>query len=233
MAFGNVNYTALEPPSIFYGENVRNKCLWFDDFTSNEGSTTWSRSDRGTNNDDEFGTQVSNASYIGGWYGLGSGNTTDNLGVQVQAKSFVVTPREGKEIYFESQFQLNGDLKADYFIGLADTDTSLNGDGALTAKSLGFAKFDQLNPVFVTRKTNETQTATGLAPVLDTTYRLGIQVIGTTEVNYYLDGVKVATVGAANIPDGDLSVSFSVMNNASTDANPKLFVDYVYLSTDR
>ena len=145
----------------------------------------------------------------------------------------------GKKAFFKARFKVSDATQSDFLIGLAVTDTTLQGavsgagvtDGILFNKDDGDALLDfnvQKNAT-----TGQTRAA-GIATVVsDTFLTVAWYFDGVNEVKYYVDDVQRGTLDGSStyLPDTELTVSFAMMNGEAVAKTMTL--DYIFASIER
>ena len=178
----------------------------------------------------------------GGVISIDSGAATDNQGVESFQPDSVgqVLVSAGRQIYCEMRVKrvLQG---AGQFFGLAEVDAAAMGTAHFEAKGIGFVcdggtsaitALDVITTATASANSGEEVTAdvlTGMAN--DDQYRIyGIELNGTGEAKFFVDGVLKAT-HTTNIPTGALVPTLCSVNSAA--AQSKMSVDYIYITADR
>lgn len=146
---------------------------------------------------------------IPGCLSIDSGATTDNQGANVQRLKSGFIPAANKSIWAEWYISLTATTppvtKAQLFVGLAASDTSIIAAGAMTTNNrIGWMILDGglLVTTFTCDKAGTATTKTGPTLVAATPIRLGFFYDGVADtVQQYVDGVATGTaVATANIP---------------------------------
>lgn len=145
----------------------------------------------------------------------------------------------GKKAFFKARFKVSDATESDFLIGLAVTDTTLQGavSGAGVTDGIFFNKDDgdALLDFNVQKDATTGQTrAAGIATVVsDTFLTVAWYFDGISEVKYYVDNVHLGTLAgtSAYLPDTELTVSFAIMNGAA--AAKTMTVDYIFASLER
>jgi len=147
-------------------------------------------------------------------------NESDEFQKDGEAFQLVV----GKPLWFEARMRVSEATEVDFLVGLCITDTTLIdglSDGVYFLKDDGDTAIDY----HCEKDSGDSTGNTGVN--LSTAYRkYGIHFNGAGQVDYWLDGVRVASVTGANVPDDELlSISFAIQNGDGNARN--LSVDYI------
>ena len=170
---------------------------------------------------------------VGGVALADSGSTTQHQGINVQKLGESIKPAADKDIWFEARIKVVDTYdKAEIFVGLADTDTTLMPSGAMDSTNANYVGFAipttgaGVMALYGCKATAE-DTVAGVATIEEATYiKVAFKVTGVTSVEYWIDGVRGAsTLATANIPIVDLTPSFVCQTDGTND--PILHVDYV------
>ena len=163
---------------------------------------------------------------------------TADQGINAQKVNACVLPVAGTNIWFEARVQVSH-IDNQIFVGIADTDTTLIGTGALdesNVESVGF--FTDVNSTTllggtVTQKTGVPDVTEDIVAMPATTWTtLGFKITGITKVEFYVDGVLVETgATAASIPAVEMAYSLVCQNEDGSNVNT-LKVDWVRLAQD-
>lgn len=146
---------------------------------------------------------------IPGALAIDSGATTDNQGANLQRLKSMFIPAANKSIWFEWFGQLTATTppvtKAQLYIGLAASDTSIIAAGAMTTNNrIGWMILDGglLATTFTCDKAGTATTKTGPTLVAATDIRLGFFYDGVADtVQQYVNGATLGTpVATTNIP---------------------------------
>lgn len=161
----------------------------------------------------------------------------DSIELQKLGESFLIT--SGKRTFFKARFKVSDATQSDFLIGLAVTDTTLQGaisgagvtDGIFFNKDDGDALLDiqcQLNAT-----TGQLRAAGVHTVVSDTFLTVAWAYDGKDEIKYYVDDVHKGSLAATSSyrPDTELTVSFAIMNG---EAVAKIMtVDYILAAQER
>lgn len=134
-----------------------------------------------------------------------------------------------EKAWFKSRFKVSDATQSDFVIGLQIIDTSPldTEDGIFFQKDDGDTALD-----FHVEKSGTQTSSTDIHTMEDDTYVTVGWYYDKTNFHVYVDGVKVATVDDANIPDDqELTISFGIQNGAA--AAKSMSVDYIYASQER
>lgn len=161
----------------------------------------------------------------------------DRNELQKVGESFLLTA--GKRAFFKARFKVSDATQSDFLIGLAVTDTTLQGSvsGAGVTDGIFFNKDDGDALLDVQCQKNATtgQTrAAGVATVADDTFlTVAWAYDGVSSLAYYVDNVQLGTLDASStyLPDTELTVSFAIMNGEGVAKT--MTVDYIFASFER
>lgn len=225
--------------------------VYFNDFlTASQDldlTTEWDENDVGTQTLDP--TTFIRDGVANGVLRLDS-DATDGDGISLQLsisanKGQAVVPTAGRTIAFEARVTHEDWDAHHWFVGLAeDTGATAvvdaNGDMVATTEYVGFHHNDDDDadgiPRLIAAGGNNTEVTTtpssGIRTGTNNTFRtLGLRIVGTTRIYWYIDGREVGSAALASAFTGNLYVSFgNVMNAASGDA---LDIDYVFSGQTR
>lgn len=156
---------------------------------------------------------------------------------QKVGESFLLTA--GKRAFFKARFKVSDATQSDFLIGLAVTDTSLQGSvsGAGVTDGIFFNKDDGDASLDVQCQKNATtgQTrAAAIATVADNTFlSVAWAYDGVDSVKYYVDDVHIGTLDGSStyLPDTELTVSFAMMNGEGVAKTMTL--DYILAASER
>ena len=161
----------------------------------------------------------------------------DRNELQKVGESFLMAA--GKKAFFKARFKVSDATQSDFLIGLAVTDTTLQGavSGAGVTDGIFFNKDDgdALLDFNVQKNATTGQTrAAGIATVVsDTFLTVAWYFDGVNEVKYYVDDVQRGTLDGSStyLPDTELTVSFAMMNGEAVAKTMTL--DYIFASIER
>jgi hypothetical protein len=162
---------------------------------------------------------------------IDAGATTDNQGANVQRLKSAFIPAANKSIWAEFNVILTATTppvtRAQLFVGLAESDTTIIASGALSTNNhIGWRIVDGglLVSLFAAAKAGTATTATGHTFVAATAVKLGFVYDGVADtLQQYINGVATGSaIATANIPKVALYPSF-VCQSDGTD-RPNLIV---------
>jgi hypothetical protein len=161
----------------------------------------------------------------------------DSNEFQKVGESFLLTA--GKRAFFKARFKVSDATQSDFLIGLAVTDTTLQGavSGAGVTDGIFFNKDDgdALLDVQVQKNATTGQTrGVGIATVVsDTFLTVAWAYDGKSEVKYFVNDVHLGTLDGTStyLPDTDLTVSFAMQNGEAVAKTMTL--DYIFASFER
>lgn len=162
---------------------------------------------------------------------LDAGATTDNQGINLQRLKTPFVPASGKSIWAEFVVTLTATTppvtRAQLFVGLAASDTTIIASGAQTTNNrIGWQILDGalLVSSFTVDKAGTASTTTGHTFVPATQVRLGFRYDGTADtVQQYINGVATGSaITTTNVPKAALYPSF-VCQSDGTD-RPNLLI---------
>lgn len=174
----------------------------------------------------------------GGALLITNGAVDDNSNqLQKVGESFLLA--SGKKAIFKARFKVSDATQSDFLIGLAVTDTTLQGavSGAGVTDGIFFNKDDgdALLDFNVQKDATTGQTrAAGIATVVsDTFLTVAWYFDGVSEVKYYVDGAHKGTLSGAStyLPDTELTVSFAIQNGEAVAKTMTL--DYIFAAMER
>lgn len=136
----------------------------------------------------------------------------------------------GKKTFFKTRFKTSDATQTDLIFGLVITDTTplANSDGVYFLKA-----DDAATVVLAVNKNSTATTSSALATLADDTFvTLAFYYDGKSEVQAFVDDVKVSTLATTNLPDDeDLTVTFGIQNGAA--AAKTLTLDYILAAQER
>ena len=161
----------------------------------------------------------------------------DRNELQKVGESFLLAA--GKRAFFKARFKVSDATQSDFLIGLAVTDTTLQGavDGAGVTDGIFFNKDDgdALLDFNVQKNATTGQTrAAGVATVVsDTFLTVAWAFDGVSEVKYYVNDAQKGTLDGSStyLPDTELTVSFALMNGEA--AAKTMTLDYIFAAIER
>jgi hypothetical protein len=166
-----------------------------------------------------------------------AGADNDRNELQKVGESFLLTA--GKRTVFKARFKVSDATQSDFLIGLAVTDTTLQGsvDGAGVTDGIFFSKDDGDTQLDVQCQKNATtgQTrAANIATVADDTFlTVAWAYDGVSEVKYFVNDVQLGTLDGTStyLPDTELTVSFAIQNGEAVAKT--MTVDYILAAQER
>lgn len=153
---------------------------------------------------------------------LDCNSTTQGQGANLQRVKSIFVPAAGKHIWAEFKVKIVDTFdKVQFFVGLAEVDTTIIGSGAITTQNhIGWygAASNAGTMVLAGAKANTATTVTGTAIAEDTYIKLGFYIDGVTSVTQYINGVAISTgLVTANIPIVALCPSFVCQSDGTND----------------
>lgn len=152
---------------------------------------------------------------------LDSNSTTATQGANLQRLTAGFIPAASKDIWFEARVKVVDTYdKAELFIGLAASDTSIIATSAVSTNNhIGWSCVtDDGILLFDSDKAGTGDTGTGTTLVEDTYVSLGFHVSGVTSITQYVNGVETGTAKAtANIPIVVMYPSFVCQSGGTND----------------
>jgi hypothetical protein len=156
-------------------------------------------------------------------------SATATQGINVQRSGTVgesFTPLANTVIWGEGRIKA-ADIATgpEFFWGLAVIDTSIIASSAISAQAIGFKSQTDDNVILATCKDGSGETtAASIHTFVDGTWvKLGFRVSDTSVVEFFVNGVKVATI-TANIPTTDMVPSVVCQSGGTTD--PIIHMDW-------
>ena len=166
-----------------------------------------------------------------------NGSTTSDDGIEAQLTNCLVKPAAGKKIWFEARVKMN-DATDLYFVGLAGVDTTLMAAGVVddVVDKCGFyheaASTDNYISAISSRLTSEEKDTDVGANADDTYVKLGFRIDGLSNVEFYRNGVIVATcTDTSDIPNAVMCLS-AVSKIEFAGANATLTWDWVRIAQE-
>lgn len=133
-------------------------------------------------------------------------NEDDGINAQVIGEAFKLA--SGNIVYFGIRAKLSEATQSDFFAGLAITDTDILGG---VTDRIGFQKLDGATDVKAMLEKDNTETLTAALATADTSYHTYEFYFDGSAVEFFIDGVSVATPAVTNLPDDEelrVSVQF-------------------------
>lgn len=145
----------------------------------------------------------------------------------------------GKRAFFKARFKVSDATQSDFLIGLAVTDTTLQGsvDGAGVTDGIFFNKDDGDAYLDINCQKNattgQTRAANIATVVSDTFMSVAWAYDGVSELKYFVNDVQLGTLDASStyLPDTELTVSFAIQNGEAVAKT--MTVDYLFAALER
>lgn len=172
------------------------------------------------------------ADTAGGRLGMTSAATTDNDGSSIQGNE-IFLPAANKKIWFETLLQSSDADQMDVVAGLT-VNFATNPEAALTAADRICFQIDDGNASILCKTESggtETSTDSGIDAADTTDVRLGIRVVGTGLVEFYINRSLVAS-HTTNIPTTELTPALMQLSGNAT-GTKSMSVDYVMVVAER
>jgi hypothetical protein len=203
----------------------------FDDFTgvALDGTNDW------TVVKDSGASAAIGADIESGVLLLTSAATTDNDGASVQGNE-IFAVAAGRNIWFQTKCKVSDADDIDFSVGFT-VNFATNPEAMLTAADRIVFESDDGTAVLqcITEK-NGTETATALGSdfnLADDTYvTLGILVVGTSRVEFYVNNVLAAT-HTTNIPDDENLTVGAMELSGSNSGTKSATIDYIFAAQTR
>lgn len=147
----------------------------------------------------------------------------DGANLQLIGESFKLVP--GAQLYFGIRYKLSEATQSDFFVGLAVTDTDILGG---VTDRIGFQKLDGATDIHAMLEKDATETLTDAlaTQATDTFQTLEFFVDADGAVEFFVDGVSVATPATTNLPnDEELRLTIQFLSGA--DGIKTMTVDWV------
>lgn len=136
----------------------------------------------------------------------------------------------GKQLWFESIFQVDDATQSDFIMGLQILDTTPLAvtDGVFFRKDDGDANID-----FVVVKDSTATTTTAVTTVADDVdIKLGFYFDGVDKILIFVNGVALASSVTTNLPDDEvLTISYGIQNGEA--AIKTMSIDSIFASKER
>lgn len=136
----------------------------------------------------------------------------------------------GKQLWFESIFQVNDATQTDSIMGLQILDTTplAVSDGVFFRKDDGDANID-----FVVVKNGTATTTTAVTTVADDVdIKLGFYFDGVDEIVIFVNGVALSSSVTTNLPDDEvLTISYGIQNGEA--AIKTMSIDSIFAAKER
>jgi len=217
-AWGTDLTTAVDTDVVYY----------MDDFTgvALDATNDW------TVVKDSGATAAIGADVLNGVLELTSAATTDNDGASVQGNE-IFKVQADKTIWFETKLQCNSVTQTDICVGFT-VNFATNPEAMLTASDRICFQVDDGNASILCKteaSNTETSTDSGVDMVNDTYVTLGIRVVSTGQVFFYVNRKQVA-VHTTNIPTTELTVAAMSLSGDATGTR-KTTIDYIFAAATR
>lgn len=172
------------------------------------------------------------ADVLNGVLELTSAATTDDDGASIQGNE-IFLPAANKTIWFETRLQCNDADQTDICAGFT-VNFATNPEAMLTAADRICFEVDD-GDASILCKTEaggvETSTDSGVDLVDSTYVTLGIRVLGTGQVFFYVNRQQVA-VHSTNIPTTELALAAMSLSGSATGTR-KTTIDYIFAAATR
>jgi hypothetical protein len=172
------------------------------------------------------------ADIVNGVLELTSTATTDNDGASVQGNE-VFKAQADKSLWFETKVKCNDADQTDICVGLT-VNFATNPENMLTAADRICFQIDDGNASILCKTESggtETSTDSGIDLVDDTYVTLGIRIVGTGQVLFYIDRTQVA-YHSTNIPTTELALAAMSLSGSATGTRTTT-VDYMFAAATR
>jgi hypothetical protein len=173
------------------------------------------------------------ADTVGGELALTSAATTDNDGASIQGNE-VFSAVSGKELYFQTRIKNTKVDQSDICVGFT-VNFATNPEAMLTAADRICFQVDDGSAEILCKTEKggtETSTSSGISMVNDTYIVLSIQVVGTSAVNFFINGGLVAT-HTTNLPDTE-NLTVAAMSLSGDNLGTRVTtVDYILAAQER
>lgn len=163
---------------------------------------------------------------------LTSAATTDDDGASIQGNE-IILPATSRRIWFETRVKKSDADQSDLFAGLT-VNFATNPEAVLTASNrIGFQIDDGNASVLCKTEASDVETSTDsqVDAVDDTYITLGLVVIGTQAVEFYVNRVLVAT-HTTNIPATELTWAAFHLSGNNTGTHTSNW-DYIFAAWSR
>lgn len=172
------------------------------------------------------------ADVLNGVLELTSAATTDDDGASVQGNE-IFKAQADKSLWFETRLQCNDADQTDICVGFT-INFATNPEAMLTATDRICFQVDDGNASILCKTESggtETSTDSGVDLVDNTYVTLGIRVLGTGQVFFYVDRTQVA-VHTTNIPTTELALAAMSLSGSATGTR-KTTIDYMFAAATR
>lgn len=180
----------------------------------------------------------------GGWLSAAVTSTSDNASIEGQLAGESFQIKTDKDLMFRCRLKVADADLSDWLIGLASTDTTMQGGTTPASGVNDFIGFGHKNALTTTDgdtadiythtsdDTVVTKTDSGLDLTDDTFVELAFVIEAGVRVNFYVNGVPVST-HTTNLPDDatKLTPSFAIRNSSA--AAQTLSIDWIQVVQKR
>jgi hypothetical protein len=176
------------------------------------------------------GTMALSAGADNGVLLLDCNSSTTTQGANMQRIAAQFTPKADRDIWFEARVKVadTGALATagEIFVGLSEIDTTIIATSVVSPSNfIGFSSVTDDGVLLSnSEKADAGTTSTGATIAEDTWITLGFHVTGVSTIDFFVNGVNVATHTTANIPIVALAPSFVMQSSGTTD--PIMHIDY-------
>lgn len=184
--------------------------------------------------------QVALSDAAGAVLQVDSNSTTQHQGLNVQQDQCIWTPAANKDLWFEARFKVaDHPSDVELFVGLAQTDTSLNPSGDLDSGNsdyIGFGIETTKGPT-LSLYANEDSAGSGneasdeVGDLSDDTYvRYGFKITSNTGIQAWLNDAELtlSNVDSDHLSDQPLCLSLVCQSDGNS-KDPILHLDYVQI----
>lgn len=222
---GLTNVARVDPLAWFGLPDPSAWHTWFDDFDIyTAGDWTITTTELGTGS----ATEAIQDADGGVLLLTNAAGDNDHDFLQYASETFTMTA--GKQFVFKARFKVSDATQSDFVMGLQITDTTPLDvtDGIFVQKDDGDTNLDAH-----VEKNNTATSSTGIHTVADDTYLVvGIYYNGTDEVQFWVDGAKVASLATTNLPDDEeMTISFGIQNGEAVAKT--MSIDYILAAKER
>jgi hypothetical protein len=148
-----------------------------------------------------------------------SGASTNNQGVNIQGPAVFAPTANGMIVMETVGIHTANGTGPNFFCGLHEADTSIIAADALSSDDyVGYFSATSNTLLAKNRKTaiTEASQSAGSIPTSGAVQRYGFKIIGTKKIEYWLNGVLLATKPITSIPATSLAMSLVVQSNGTT-----------------
>lgn len=142
-----------------------------------------------------------------------AGNENDGCNIQVVGTPFQIA--SGKPFYFGCKASISDATESDFFVGLAEKDTTIFAAHAVTiGNGVYFSKLDAVTAITANAEIATVVSATTVGTAMDTSKHTYEIYFDGTNMYFYFDAALVSQI-ASGWPTVVLSPSISLMNGAA------------------